>query len=279
MIKYLLPILLLLLNNCNPNDDISNDYNFGIRDNKVIISGYFGKEMNVIIPNFIKNCPVVTIDKDAFCNKGIKSVILPDYLEIINDTAFAYNQLTDINFPDTVSYIGGNAFGWNKLKSISIPERVTCINREAFCFNELTSVKFHDNIQSIDYLAFQRNYLVEVSLPESLTYIGSGAFTRNKIISLKIPKNISEIGNIVFSDNLLSTILIPDNIKKIREYAFANCNNLTSITFESTIPSEDFSPDGSFPGDLRDKFYADDAENGTPGTYTREADGTTWIRQ
>jgi hypothetical protein len=35
-----------------------------------------------------------------------------------------------------------------------------------------------------------------------------------------------------------------------------------------------------FPGDLRDKFYATDFVNGTPGTYTRPSgDSYTWTRQ
>jgi len=37
-----------------------------------------------------------------------------------------------------------------------------------------------------------------------------------------------------------------------------------------------------FPGDLRDKFYATDADNGTPGTYTTTApvgDDSVWTKQ
>jgi hypothetical protein len=284
MIKYTLPIIfLLLLISCNPNDkpsyDIYSEYNFVIQNNKVRISGYFGKEKDVIIPTHIKNYPVVIIDKEAFESKGIQSVTLPEYLEIINDGAFAQNQLTSITFPDNVSYIGRYAFARNKLKNVSIPKRITHINPETFCFNELTSVNFHNNIQRIENLAFQQNYLTDILLPDSLTYIGPCAFEYNKITSLAIPKNISEIENYTFFNNLISVLIIPDNIKKIGEYAFYNCASLTSVTFEGTIPSDDFSFNEPFPGDLRDKFYADDADNGTPGRYTREINSTIWIRQ
>jgi hypothetical protein len=30
---------------------------------------------------------------------------------------------------------------------------------------------------------------------------------------------------------------------------------------------------------LREKFYADDPDNGTPGTYTRPNGGETWTKQ
>jgi hypothetical protein len=32
-----------------------------------------------------------------------------------------------------------------------------------------------------------------------------------------------------------------------------------------------------FPGDIRDKFYATNKTNGTPGTYTRS--GSTWTKK
>lgn len=279
MTKYALPIIFLLLINCNPNEDVNIEYDYGIRENKVTIHGYRGNKKNIIIPNYIKNYPVAIIARDAFYNNQLQSVVLPEYLEVISDGAFAYNQLTEIKFPESVSYIGQFAFAFNKLKSVSIPERVTHINPETFRFNELTSVNFHNNVQSIDYLAFQRNYLTEILLPDSLNYIGAGVFNRNKITHFTLPKNISEIGNIAFSGNLISTIIIHENIKKIGDFAFSNCDNLISVTFESTIPSTDFSVEDPFPENLRDIFYADDAENGTPGTYTREDGSTTWIRQ
>jgi hypothetical protein len=54
------------------------------------------------------------------------------------------------------------------------------------------------------------------------------------------------------------------------------------VTFQGSIPSSGFyssnySP--TFPGDLRDKFYALNPTNGTPGTYTRAPGGWTWTRQ
>jgi len=60
-------------------------------------------------------------------------------------------------------------------------------------------------------------------------------------------------------------------------YAFHDCTSLTSVTFQGTI---DFDIDSNnfgsvsvspFLGDLRDKFYATDTTNGTPGTYTTTA--------
>jgi hypothetical protein len=63
-----------------------------------------------------------------------------------------------------------------------------------------------------------------------------------------------------------------------------NCTSLTSVTFQGTIPYDNFG-DYSFyvfPGDLREKFYATDSTNGTPGTYTTtapEGESAVWTKQ
>jgi hypothetical protein len=68
----------------------------------------------------------------------------------------------------------------------------------------------------------------------------------------------------------------------VGEQAFDGCTSLTSVTFQGTIPSSGFENETNlpvFPGDLRDKFYATDPSNGTPGTYTRAKGGETWTKQ
>jgi hypothetical protein len=44
------------------------------------------------------------------------------------------------------------------------------------------------------------------------------------------------------------------------------------------IPQDGFN-NYAFPGDLRDKFYAADFNDGTPGTYIRASGGETWTRR
>jgi len=78
----------------------------------------------------------------------------------------------------------------------------------------------------------------------------------------------------------LASVTIPNSVTVIDGLAFVNCSNLVSVTFQGTIPSSGFFKNAfTNLGDLRDKFYAIDATNGMPGTYTRAIDGTTWTKQ
>jgi hypothetical protein len=52
------------------------------------------------------------------------------------------------------------------------------------------------------------------------------------------------------------------------------------VTFLGIIPSNGFGSYNTFPGNLRDVFYVQDSNYGTPGTYTRASgNSTTWTKQ
>jgi hypothetical protein len=102
----------------------------------------------------------------------------------------------------------------------------------------------------------------------------TGAFT--------IPNSVTSIGEMAFYGcTSLTSVTIPDSVISIKYEAFARCTGLTNVTFQGTIASGNFS-NFAFYGDLRDKFYATDATNGTPGTYTTTApvgESSVWVKQ
>jgi len=124
--------------------------------------------------------------------------------------------------------------------------------------------------------------IVSIILPDSITEIGSYAFFGFiDLTDITIPDDVESIGGYAFRYcSSLASITIPENVTSIGNWNFEGCTSLTSVTFEGTIPSANFGSSDSFPGDLRAKFYATDATNGTPGTYTRpDGASTTWTKQ
>ncbi|WP_461257686.1 SUMF1/EgtB/PvdO family nonheme iron enzyme [Treponema sp. R80B11-R83G3] len=171
------------------------------------------------------------------------------------------------NISGTSGYPGN--YGWvlknsNKYVNLDLSGSTTN-NISTNCFSgcsKLTGVTMPNSVTSIENYAFNEcSGLTSITIPSSVTSIKIGAF---------------------WGCSGLTSITIPSNVNSIGNYAFYDCSGLTSVTFQGTIPSSTFSSINPFPGDLRDKFYATDATNGTPGTYTKvsgSGDSSVWQMQ
>lgn len=81
-------------------------------DNQAEIIAYRGKDLEVVIPDRMEDCPVTRIGKKAFLsNKMLKQITLPDSIMRIDDWAFACcAKLTKIVLPYHKLEIGQGAF-------------------------------------------------------------------------------------------------------------------------------------------------------------------------
>ena len=109
---------------------------------------------------------VTIIANEAFRNRSLKSIVLPNNLTKIGNYAFADNQLTSVTIPNRVTSIGQSAFESNKLTSVTIPNRVTSIGDLAFNDNRLTSVTIHAvNPPTADRGIFGYNSSLKIYVP------------------------------------------------------------------------------------------------------------------
>jgi hypothetical protein len=137
-------------------------------------------------------------------------------------------------------------------------------------------------VTSIGEEAFEdKENIISVTIPNSVTSIGDYAFSGcTSLASVTIPNSVTGIGDYAFRRCLgLTSVTIPNSVTSIGDYAFISCTRLTSVTFMGTIPSSNFGTYRTFSGDLRDKYYAGNRDNGTPGTYTTNNQGSTWTKR
>ena len=155
------------------------------------------------------------------------------------------NPPTDLVIPETVTY-QGTIFN------------VTGIDDEAFYYyyngelgvspcTTLTSVTIPNSVTSIGERAFRNcSSLTSITIPNSVTSIGGAAFYGcSSLTSITIPNNITELPcyyefgyNYGFFEDCssLTSVTIPNSVTSIGEYAFNNCDGLTSVTCLAANP-------------------------------------------
>ncbi|MDR0442198.1 MAG: leucine-rich repeat domain-containing protein [Treponema sp.] len=201
-----------------------------------MITRYSGNGGAIAIPAKIGGMAVTSIGKNAFKEKRLTSVTIPDSVTSIGERAFSGNQLTSVTIPDSVTSIGEGAFGSNQLTSITIPNRITSIGDYVFDDNRLTHVTIPNSVTSIGLGAFRRNNLTSVTIPDSVTSIGREAFRNNQLTSVTIPDSVTSIGYEAFHKNQLTSVTISDSVTSIGRAAFSE-NQLTSVTISDSVTS------------------------------------------
>jgi len=138
-----------LINNENYEWSIwSDNYGYIIDNGSITITGYSGTDSEMEIPAEINGNPVKIIGERAFYKNPFTSVVIPDSVTVIGDSAFLgdwdnskrapLGAISSVTFGNSVISIGNKAFENNKLSRITLPDSVTSIGYSAFADNPVT---------------------------------------------------------------------------------------------------------------------------------------------
>ncbi|MDN5212793.1 leucine-rich repeat domain-containing protein [Fulvivirgaceae bacterium BMA12] len=111
---------------------------------QVEVVGYTGAAKELTIPPTVAHgantYTVTAIGNEAFVNRQLTSVVIPDGVISIGQQAFFNNQLSSLTLGANVTDIGFGAFQSNQLTSITISDGVANINGMAFANNPINTV-------------------------------------------------------------------------------------------------------------------------------------------
>jgi hypothetical protein len=201
------------------------------RNGGVEISGYTGTVKALRIPGEINGKKVLAIGEEAFTDKELEAVVLPEGLEEIGDWAFARNLLRTITIPSTVKKIGEGAFYYNGIAKLSLPAGLLSLGAEAFQSNIIDELSL-PKLKRIEDGTFAHNRIKKLALPGGLIEIGENAFYNNPLESLVLPTGLREIGSEAFSgdsldggiSNKLTELVLPEGLEIIGDHAFASAS-------------------------------------------------------
>ena len=179
---------------------------------------------------------------------------VPDGVEEIAWTAFAYSQLSSVSIPEGVTAIAASAFyGCPQLRSVNIPASVSTIGESAFygCSRlqhvDLADVRklgkkaFQDckalesvvanRLEIVPQSAFESCLaLTSVELCPYIYTIGEHAFKNCKALSqIQLPSKLTTISKEAFENCALTSLELPATLVTIGERAFKNCKGLTQV--------------------------------------------------
>lgn len=138
---------------------------------------------------------ITYLEGESFMNnKNIEYVSLPEFIDIIGQSAFKNcTNLTYVYLPLNLYVIGNNAFENTAVEYVYLPEYAGRIGVEAFrnC-KQLREVEFSPNMEMVNERAFQGcTSLQEIRLPNlNWVYYGEDAFAESGISRIHIPFNI-----------------------------------------------------------------------------------------
>ncbi|MBQ3151128.1 MAG: leucine-rich repeat protein [Clostridia bacterium] len=281
---------------------ICNSFSYsGYENGTAVIEEYVGKDAYIDIPFKINGYYVFMLAKNCFDSKlWIKSVIVPDTVQIIDTYAFINcrllddvvlsenlkvlkggfrncNSLESIELPDSLRYIESAFNGCSGLKEIKLPKELKEISGSMFsgCRN-LLGIEFLCEEAKIQTTSFFENCvkIESANLPEGTEWIGESCYYGCKnLTEIILPSTIEQIRDLAFAEcNRLIAVNIPDGVTSIGRFAFRNCKRLENIYIPASVTRIDH---GAFSGcnnltiTTEEGSFADIAakENGIPVKY------------
>ncbi len=199
-------------------------------DSKGYLFGYEGSEEEITLPESYTKNNVTYNSYDIFegafkNNTTLKKVTIPGSVETLGKSAFeGCSEITDITILDGLKYIQDRAFyNCTSLVNLSLPNSLYRVYGE-YPFTNCGNLK----TTTYEYNKYLGN--------ENNPYLYLYGRTTADMNSLTIHSDCKLIGSRALTSlTYVTNVVIPEGVIGIGDYAFYECNTVTSISFPTTL--------------------------------------------
>ncbi len=252
-----LAVLTAILNTICVFADTEDGYVYTVYDAEAVITDYTGTEKYLIIPGNLGGYPVTAIGREAFKNKNLEHVGMPDSVTLIGEGAFADNPdlmalFLSCNLKDIPARMCENDAS---LYDFIVYGNVKSIGDEAFknCVS-LSEINFANTEEKWNSIYFGADW--DKNMPDGYTVstgevLDFGYGTESVKVSeyqhpelcgydVVIPSQVdgvpvTQILSGVFRNKDITSVVIPDSVTSIYSYAFAENPDLISVELPANL--------------------------------------------
>lgn len=188
---------------------------------------------NIRSIQFAEDSEIQMIEKAAFSNSRIESLVIPSSLTCLKDAwRYQADSLTKVTVMPNNEYYKNCELNDNLVigrSSKDSPE----FDELVFVSSNLTSFTIPPYIKVIGSCSFQNSKLEEISIPSHVTRIDSFAFFQSNLKRVDFEKDsqLQLIGKAAFFYNKFVNFFVPSHVTKICANAFNNCQKLEEVQF------------------------------------------------
>ena len=191
-------------------------------------------DLDIVIPSFHQQLPVVAIDWGAFDRSDITSVVIPDTVKEIGGRAFEFcTSLQSVTMGEGVQEIGNYCFyGCTSLESINLTSGLKKIGENAF--SDCTLLK---NLTMSCSAEFGRMAFWNCVSLEKVNFVGSlHALMENDFGDFSAEAcPMFYARDIYLNGNLVTEVVVPESITEIKNQAFSFCMSITKVVLHDNI--------------------------------------------
>ena len=176
------------------------------------------------------------IGNNAFVScYSLGTITLPEGLKSVGEYAFQGCSFVDITLPTTLKNVGSDAFGY--CKTLRVPKgigEVEVMDGGGSVFYGTNSSLYYEGT-SEDWLAGDFKWLMYNKTQYAIAHL---FFDGSEVVDLVIPEGITEVKDYAFAKCTgLKSVSFPSTLTKIGECSFWTCTGFTGLSLPESITS------------------------------------------
>lgn len=208
---------------------------------------YLSKEMflnDFLLNEIILPKGITSFDFGALSFCGLKSIVLPDSVNLISECLFASSALRSCDLSRAqLTHLPMRLFyNCTSIEFVKVPHSIEVIGIEVFMHSSIKDFHFNRKLKQLSYGAFAYSNIEKVDLSRTNLYeLSKEVFMETPLTSFKLPGKLTTLQDFCFAGTSITQFIAGPNISYIGTKCFSNCQKLTLIDLSksdiSIVPS------------------------------------------